>query len=146
MTYQYPTLYQLVENQPFQPANALITGVTGFLGGHFVLWRLQTPGKLFLLVRAEDKAAGWQRILDSLTLAAESYALPLPSEAELRERIVCVLGDMLEPNCGIESADMHALQDAEIDHVWHCAADMGFLPKHRDRLIRTNVQLSLIHI
>lgn len=140
MTYQYPTLYQLVENQTFQPANALITGVTGFLGGHFVFWRLQIPGTLFLLVRAEDKDAGWQRIIDSLTLAAESYAMPLPSEAELRERIVCVLGDMLEPNCGIESTDMQALQNAEIDHVWHCAADMGFLPKHRDRLIRTNVQ------
>lgn len=139
MKYEHSNLYQLVGNAPFTPDNALITGVTGFLGSHFVFWKLQVPGKLYLLVRAENQDAGWQRIIDSLSKASESYQMQLPSIEVLRERIVCVLGDMLKPNCGVNSIAMDELVGAEINQIWHCAADMGFLPKHRDRLIRTNV-------
>jgi len=139
MKYKHSDIGHLVNDTKFETQNSLITGVTGFLGSHFVFWQLQTPGKLFLLVRADSIEAGWDRIVNSLTTAAECYEVALPTEDQLRERIVCILGDICEPNCGISAADMRTLSGSTIHQIWHCAADMGFLERHRERLIRTNV-------
>lgn len=140
MNYLHSDIKHFISATDFDSTNAFITGVTGFLGGHFVFWQLQLPGKLYLLVRAESVEVGWQRILDSLNLAAKCYDAELPNEKELRKRIVCVLGDMSQPQCGISTSDIQYLKDSEIGTVWHCAADMGFLARHRDRLLNTNVK------
>lgn len=139
MNFEYGNLSRFVEETPHATTNILLTGVTGFLGGHYLSWRVQLPGKIFVLVRADDHQQGWQRVYDSLQNAARSYAFDLASEQELQEKIICILGDMNRPNCGISPAHLEVLRTGKITSIWHCAANMAFLPKDREKLIATNV-------
>ena len=61
MKFQYGDIHGLIAANNNQPRNILVTGVTGFLGSHFVFWRCQLPGKIYVLVRAEDSVQAWQR-------------------------------------------------------------------------------------
>ena len=139
MKFEYGNTSRFVHETEHTTTNILVTGVTGFLGGHYLAWRSQLPGKIFVLVRAQDHKEGWKRIYSSLQLAAQSYEFELEEADELAKKVVCILGDMNQPNCGINSADMQVLQENKISSIWHCAANMAFLPKDRDKLIHTNV-------
>jgi thioester reductase-like protein/pimeloyl-ACP methyl ester carboxylesterase len=139
MTFEYGNMSRFVQETEHNTSNILVTGVTGFLGGHYLAWRSQLPGKIFVLVRAEDHAQGWERVYSSLQLAAQSYEFELGEADELAKKIVCVLGDMNLPNCGVSAEDMQVLQESEISTIWHCAANMAFLPKDREKLNHTNV-------
>lgn len=139
MKFQYGDIARFVSQQDHVEKNILVTGVTGFLGGHYLFWRSQLPGKIYVMVRATDLEQGRQRIYASLEVAAKSYSTPMPGKAELDEKIVCVLGDLMSPNCGISAAAVSMLERAEISDIWHCAANMAFLPKDRENLIHTNV-------
>ena len=139
MNFEYGNLNRFVEETQHTATNILVTGVTGFLGGHYLSWRSRLPGKIFVLVRAEDHEKGRQRIYDSIQVAAECYPFELAEAEQLREKIVCILGDMNQPNCGISLSDMDMLREGGISSIWHCAANMAFLPKDREKLIHTNV-------
>jgi len=139
MNFEYGDLSGFVEETEHTATNIFLTGVTGFLGGHYLSWRSQLPGKVFVLVRAKDHQQGWQRIYDSLKLASESYSFEIPEEAQLKEKIICILGDINQPGCGIGSVGMKLLKEGKISSIWHCAASMSYLPKDRESLIHTNV-------
>ena len=139
MKYQYGDIHGLIDAKTHQPRNILVTGVTGFLGSHYVFWRSQLPGTIYVLVRAEDHAQAWQRTLSALEVCAQSYNLPLPDAEQLKQKIVCIPGDVTQPDCGIHARDLAQLEQAEISEVWHSAASLSFLQRHRERIINTNV-------
>lgn len=139
MNYEYGDTLKFISQNDHVKRDILVTGVTGFLGGHYLFWRSQLPGKIYVLVRADDVEKGRQRIYDSIKVAARSYQSKMLKEAELDKKIVCVVGDLMLPNCGISATAMDMLRQAAITEFWHCAANMAFLPKDRENLIHTNV-------
>ena len=77
--------------------------------------------------------------LSALEVCARSYNLPLPDVAVLQQRIVCITGDVTQPDCGIHAGDLKVLEAAGITEVWHSAASLSFLQRHRERIMKTNV-------
>ncbi len=138
MKKHYGDIHELKLNNNIN-ANVLLSGITGFLGSHYAFWRTQFQGKMYVLVRAETQDQAWQRVINALEIAAQSYNLPLPDEKELKEKIVCIISELTESKCGISDHDMALLKNAKISEVWHCAASLSFLERHRDRIIQTNV-------
>ncbi|CCH30837.1 thioester reductase domain-containing protein [Actinosynnema sp. NPDC047251] len=101
----------------------LLTGATGYLGA-FLLRELlaRTKGRVYCLVRAEDEAAG----LDRLRAAARKFVLPEPDA----DRVHVVPGDLADV------AKVAALyRDGELErnvgHVLHCAAKVVFTEPYR---------------
>lgn len=134
----YGDIHELKLNNNIN-ANILLTGVTGFLGSHYAFWRTQFEGKLYVLVRAENQDAAWQRVINALEISAQSYNLPLPDEEILKDKIICITSELTEPACGISKQDIEMLKQAQITEVWHCAASLSFLERHRERIFQTNV-------
>jgi thioester reductase-like protein/pimeloyl-ACP methyl ester carboxylesterase len=120
------------------PKTLLLTGATGFLGGHFLFWKIRQPCRVFALVRGESAAQARARLLASLRAVAASYKLPVP-EAELADRLVVILGDMTHPQGGVSAADRQTLLAAGIDEFWHCAASLKFEDRHREEIHLHNI-------
>ena len=101
------------------PRQALLTGATGFLGA-FLLHELltKTSATVHCLVRAEDVAAGRQRILGNL----RAYGLP---DDVPEGRLVIVPGDLAEPQLGLP-ADALARLAETIDTIYHNGAWLNF--------------------
>ncbi|MGB5599293.1 MAG: amino acid adenylation domain-containing protein [Thiothrix litoralis] len=102
-----------VEKETLQ--TVFLTGATGFVGA-FLLHELlqQTPAQLYCLVRANDEAAGLQRLQQSLAahgLWQEAY----------RPRLIPVLGDLGLPRFGL-TLDDFALLAQQIDVIYHNGA------------------------
>lgn len=92
-----------------------LTGATGFVGA-FLLHELlqQTPAQLYCLVRANDVAAGLQRLQQSLAahgLWQDAY----------HSRLIPVLGDLGLPRFGL-TLDEFAVLAQQIDVVYHNGA------------------------
>jgi NAD(P)-dependent dehydrogenase (short-subunit alcohol dehydrogenase family) len=81
-----------------------VTGATGFIGRHLVERLLGRDGDVYVLVR-EDSADKLERLLDR-------WGRP--------ERVKPVLGDLAEPQLGVDDAAREQLQG--VDHFFHLAA------------------------
>ncbi|CAG2380372.1 MULTISPECIES: thioester reductase domain-containing protein [Burkholderia] len=98
----------------------LLTGATGFLGVHLLHTLLATTdARVMCVVRADDPAAGVRRI----EAAMQSHGL---WDAQHRDRIVAVPGDLGEPNLGLSAAAFDALA-REIDAIYHNGALVNFV-------------------
>ncbi len=107
----------------------LVTGSTGFLGGHLLralLWRTSAP--IICLVRG-DQAAGRSQLL--ARLAASETACPAG-------RLRVVSGDVTQPLLGLSSAAFARLAGSVGDIVFHLAARLDFRSSF-DALRVTNV-------
>jgi amino acid adenylation domain-containing protein/thioester reductase-like protein len=93
-----------------------LTGVTGFLG-IFVLDSLlkQTDQMVYCLVKASDEASVKKRILDN----AARYKIS--SIATHMDRVVCLAGDLSEPQFGLAPDTYHSLL-SHISDVFHLGA------------------------
>jgi nucleoside-diphosphate-sugar epimerase len=112
------------ELSPLQGATLLLTGATGFLGGHFLRYRLRCSGaRVVALVRSSSTEPFNQR------LAHLERLYP--------GRIQPVEGDVRLPGLGIAPANREALLTV-VDALWHFAADTRFEALLRDELFRTN--------
>ena len=89
-----------------------VTGGTGFIGTHL----------LRELIKRHEKVRALKRTNSRILL-----------EEEISQQIEWIEGDLL---------DVSSLEDGmkDCDEVYHCAATVRFLPKDRDRLMRTNIE------
>lgn len=133
-------LYDVIKQDLYTDNEAiLLTGSTGFLGGHYLYWKLHTPGKVFVLARGEDEQQAHQRVCDNLAKCAKSYNLPdIPADL-LAERLVCVKGDLKKPGLGLQAEQMALLQQSKIAEVWHFAASLSYRWEDKDKIDATNI-------
>ena len=117
------------------PSDILLTGATGFLGP-FLLSSLlgQTSYTLHALVRATDAEHGLDRIIASLR-RAQLWSPAL--EAEVRERVHVICGDLAEPDLGIGAVAFQRLAES-VDAIVHNGALVNYVRTY-DALRPTNV-------
>ncbi|WP_435135512.1 thioester reductase domain-containing protein [Actinacidiphila sp. bgisy144] len=107
--------------EPVPPRRILLTGATGFLGGHMLLDLLRhSDAHVHCLVRAEDEEQAAARLGAALT----SYRLPWSSE--VRRRVSVLPGDLRRPRLGLTGERWTALAD-EVDAVVGVGAAVDFL-------------------
>ncbi|MFI9822599.1 thioester reductase domain-containing protein [Streptomyces sp. NPDC052013] len=107
--------------EPLPPRRILLTGATGFLGGHLLLDLLRhSDAHVYCLVRAADEDAALARLGEAL----RSYRLPWSSE--VRRRITVLPGDMRRPRLGLSDETWTRLT-RELDSVVGVAAAVDFL-------------------
>jgi NAD(P)-dependent dehydrogenase (short-subunit alcohol dehydrogenase family) len=82
-----------------------VTGATGFIGRHLVERLLEREGQIHALVRPAS--------LDRLEALIERW--------DAGDRVVPVLGDLAQPQLGLDAAQVDALR-GRVDHVFHLAA------------------------
>ncbi|MEU9479486.1 thioester reductase domain-containing protein [Streptomyces sp. NPDC048191] len=107
--------------EPLPPRRILLTGATGFLGGHMLLDLLRhSDAHVHCLVRADDEEAAVARLGEAL----KSYRLPWSSE--VRRRVTVLPGDIRRPRLGLSDDLWHTLAH-ELDSVVGVAAAVDFL-------------------
>lgn len=133
-------VYQLFQ-QARQCGNRrlLVTGGTGFMGGHFLYWRMQGQGRCIALVRGKQQANAEKRLLDALDQYALSYGATF-SPRQWASFGSVMLGDVSRPLCGQDDAAIQSLIDARIEDVWHYAATLRFSESQRGEIERHNLQ------
>ncbi|MFI5809739.1 thioester reductase domain-containing protein [Streptomyces sp. NPDC051643] len=107
--------------EPLPPRRILLTGATGFLGGHLLLDLLRhSDAHVYCLVRATDEEAASAR----LGAALKTHRLPWSSE--IRRRVTVLPGDIRRPRLGL-SDDLWNTLAHELDSVVGVAAAVDFL-------------------
>ncbi|KAL7085796.1 hypothetical protein ACP275_14G299900 [Erythranthe tilingii] len=115
----------------FQGKNIFITGATGFLGKVLVekLLRSTSVGKIYLLVKATDKENALDRlskdIIQSELFESIREKHGKSYEEFVREKLIPIVGDICEPNLGMDTYSMHAIVD-EVDVIIQSAASTTF--------------------
>jgi nucleoside-diphosphate-sugar epimerase/pimeloyl-ACP methyl ester carboxylesterase len=127
----------LIPSAPVRPI--LLTGATGFLGGHYLLRRITWPGEVYALVRGDSPEQARARLYAHLADCAASYGLALP-KALLDARLKVLIGDITHPRCGIDADTLTQLRAAGVRETWHCAASLKFEDRHRQEIIAHNVE------
>lgn len=127
----------LMPSAPVRPI--LLTGATGFLGGHYLLRRIAWPGEVHALVRGDSPAQARARLYAHLADCAASYGLALP-KASLDARLKVLVGDITRPLCGLDADTVTQLRAAGVRETWHCAASLKFEDRHRQEIIAHNVE------
>ncbi|NYD51180.1 thioester reductase-like protein [Actinomadura luteofluorescens] len=103
------------------PRRILLTGATGFLGGHLLLDLLRRgDAHVVCLVRAADARAGERRLGEALA------GFRLPWSAEVRRRVTVLPGDIAEPRLGLDGDRWEELA-REVDSIVSVAAAVDFL-------------------
>jgi amino acid adenylation domain-containing protein/thioester reductase-like protein len=117
------------------PAAVLLTGATGFLGGHLLAALIAgTAARIHCLVRGTSAEEAGRRLVASLTEAG----LWRPGWAE---RIVVHAGDLEADGLGLDAATSHRLAD-EVGAIYHCGARVALTEPYA-LLRRTNVAATL---
>ncbi|MGW3634473.1 thioester reductase domain-containing protein [Streptomyces sp. NPDC005122] len=107
--------------EPLPPRRILLTGATGFLGGHLLLDLLRhSDAHVYCLVRAPDEEAASAR----LGAALKTHRLPWSSE--IRRRVTVLPGDIRRPRLGLSDDRWNTLAH-ELDSVVGVAAAVDFL-------------------
>ncbi|UXY25872.1 thioester reductase domain-containing protein [Streptomyces sp. HUAS TT20] len=107
--------------EPLPPRRILLTGATGFLGGHMLLDLLRhSDAHVYCLVRADDEKAAEARLAQQL----RSYRLPWSSE--VARRVTVLPGDIRRPRLGLSDELWHSLAH-ELDSIVGVAAAVDFL-------------------
>ncbi|MFI0733786.1 thioester reductase domain-containing protein [Streptomyces sp. NPDC021225] len=107
--------------EPAAPRRILLTGATGFLGGHMLLDLLRySDAHVYCLVRAADEEEATQRLGTALA------GFSLPWSSEIRRRVTVLPGDLRRPRLGLPEDRWSALAE-ELDSVVSVAAAVDFL-------------------
>ncbi|MGM1078712.1 thioester reductase domain-containing protein [Streptomyces sp. H28] len=107
--------------EPLPPRRLLLTGATGFLGGHMLLDLLRhSDAHVYCLVRAADERAGLARLGEALA------GHRLPWSSEVRRRITVLPGDLRSPRLGLAEETWNRLAD-ELDGIVGVGAAVDFL-------------------
>lgn len=98
-----------------QPKNILLTGATGFLGGHMLYELIQTTtANIYCLIRADTITDAWKK----LKAKAEKYKL---WNDQYQQRVIPILSDIAEINLGLTTEDFKVLAE-KIDSIYHVGA------------------------
>lgn len=103
--------------QPGKEVHSFLTGATGFLGAYILRDLLSRPGKVTVLVRADDSDAALNRTKDT----CQVYGIWDDSWAS---RLEAVTGDLEKPNFGLSADIWNALADS-VDVVIHNGVSIG---------------------
>jgi myxalamid-type nonribosomal peptide synthetase MxaA len=103
----------------------LLTGSTGFLG-IFLLKELleKTAATIYCLVRASSQEEGLSKIVQKNSQAS------LGISSEQFKRVEVVVGDLDQPNLGIDAAKYEKLTDT-IDVIFHCGAHVNWVLSYK---------------
>jgi nucleoside-diphosphate-sugar epimerase len=110
-------------------APVILTGATGFLGGHLMAGLLERGRRLVLLGRASEDASFAERV----TRLVGWFGLD-----DRSGQIETVEADLLQPACGLPRSVYASLRD-QAGPVIHCAADTRFSERNRPEITATNV-------
>lgn len=130
------SLDELVAAGDSRRGTLLITGATGFLGGHFLYWWRRSGGRAVAIARAPDERSARQRLMLRQQESAAAYAHVAASDLDA---ITAVPGDVRLPLCGLKTAHLKALRTENIESVWHFAANLRFEKGQSSELIADNV-------
>ena len=103
---------------PTTPGNALLTGATGYLGGHVLRNLLDRYGVVHCLARSKDEVAAADRVFAALE------EVPGGS-GDLRERVKVYEADLAAPRLGLSRPAYETLA-GNTSVVVHCAADVSW--------------------
>ncbi|KAL0402769.1 UNVERIFIED_CONTAM: Fatty acyl-CoA reductase 2 [Sesamum radiatum] len=128
----------------FQGKNIFITGATGLLGKALIekLLRSTSVGKIYLLIKAEDKDAALDRlnkeIVDSelFKCVREKHGNIYYQEL-VKEKLIPVVGNICEPNLGMDFNSCRAIMK-DVDIIIESAASTT-LNERYDLLLDLNV-------
>src|SRR5262249_51442754 len=115
----------------------LVTGATGFVGGHFLYWWRRSGGRAGARGRASDEPSARPRLLLRQHEVADAYAHVVPSGLGA---ITVVSGDVRLPFFGLKASQLNALRAEEIDSVWHFAASLRFEQGQSSEVMADNVE------
>lgn len=138
-----------MNNQPLSLTESLankrifLTGSTGFVGQVFLetLLRNFPTCHVYLLIRAKDAEAGWERlsneVISSRLFAGLRESLGSEYSKELSQRVTCVVGDLTKPRYGMDEIAFAHLA-SNIDVVVGSAASVRF-DETLEKAIATNI-------
>ncbi|XP_016540974.2 fatty acyl-CoA reductase 2, chloroplastic-like [Capsicum annuum] len=116
----------------FEAKNILVTGATGFLAKVLIEKMLRTTpkiNKIYILIRAKDKEAAFDRvtseIIESKVFKCLKEMLGESYESFIRSKLVPIVGNIHEPNLGMDSIIAHQVAQ-EIDLIVDSAANITF--------------------
>ncbi|KAL7106436.1 hypothetical protein ACP275_07G113800 [Erythranthe tilingii] len=128
----------------FQGKNIFITGGTGLLGKVLVekILRSTPVGKIYVLVKADDQEGAVDRIAKELVNSELFRSLEEKHgnyyQAFIRETLIPVVGNICEPNLGMDSDSAHAI--IENVNVIIQSAAITTLNERYDVLLEANVK------
>ncbi|KAI4312418.1 hypothetical protein MLD38_037228 [Melastoma candidum] len=122
-----------------------VTGATGVLAKVFVekIMRMSPNfSKIYLLIRAEDDETAIKRFISEI-IECEAFQHHRQKFGDqykkfMLSKLIPVAGDIMEPNLGIEDAEMMNRIIEEVDVIVHSAADTDFDSRY-DAILRMNV-------
>lgn len=118
-----------------QKTNHIVTGATGFMGGHLITQLLASPTThiVYALARDSKRATAKERVLAALRVS--NYA-----GTELPDNLVVVEAEITQPHCGVADADIELLADKTAPTVfWHLAASLRWEEGRRESVFNTNL-------
>ncbi|GFP83122.1 fatty acyl-coa reductase 2 [Phtheirospermum japonicum] len=128
----------------FEEKNIFITGATGIVGKVFVekILRSTPVGKIYVLVKADDQNAAIDRLAKELinTDLFESLREKHGKgyQTFIKEKLIPVVGNICEPNLGMDSDSTRAI--TEVVNVIVMSAAITTLNERYDLLLNTNVK------
>ncbi|GFP87154.1 fatty acyl-coa reductase 2 [Phtheirospermum japonicum] len=127
----------------YEGKNIFITGATGLLGKVLLekILRSTPVGKVYLLIKAKDKEDACERltkeIINSDLFECLRKKHGVSYEAFLREKLIPIVGNMCEPNLGMDSDSADAVRK-DVDIIIQSAASTT-LNERYDVLMDANV-------
>lgn len=115
----------------------LVTGATGFLAGHFLFFRLNGPGHFYCMTRDPSPSLGKCRIQDRLRVCAEAYNFPFHGDLE---NLTAVTGNISAPGLGMPAEQREMLEKANLDEIWHFAANLRYEKRYTKEIENDNVE------
>lgn len=112
------------------PASAdgalLLTGATGFLGGHVLRQLLHhTNATIYCVIRASSEDAARERLLCSYAAIGATWN----TQYDARVRVLC--GDLTLPQWGLEDESWQLLT-RDVASIYHCAATVNMMQSYRE--------------
>ncbi|WP_084054548.1 SDR family oxidoreductase [Mycobacterium avium] len=119
--------------------SALITGVTGHLGSHFVINQVGIRiDHAYVLVRGATHEARLGKLVEALEQANNSYVRRRPL-ADIMKRVTVIEGDIRAPLAGVSAEDLVAMRERRLDELWHFAASLSFEDRKAKYIEETNL-------
>ena len=130
------SLDELAAVRAFASGTLLVTGATGFLGGHFLYWWHRSGGNAAAVMRASDDRSAHRRLWLRQREVASAYSHAPTSELG---RIEAVRGDARLPLFGLTAPNLNSLREKNVEAVWHFAASLRFEQGQSSELMAENV-------